>query len=174
MRSDILAEVRGLVIEAGKKIMPFYKGQSNVSLKKDDSPLTAADLDRAPFSCGFAPRRSCPACRSFLRNHHRQFIRLPLEYGLFLAGRSAGWDVKEFLKGTGEFTVNVALIEDGCLVSVGVVHAPVLMITYYASKVDGDAWRQNGGRCPESIEDAPGGIIAHFGGCRARIMRGRW
>jgi 3'(2'), 5'-bisphosphate nucleotidase len=40
---------------------------------------------------------------------------------------------KEFIKRNGEFTVNIALIEDGVPV-MGVVHAPVLDVTYYAER----------------------------------------
>jgi 3'(2'), 5'-bisphosphate nucleotidase len=49
---------------------------------------------------------------------------------------------KEFVKGTGEFTVNVALIEAGKPV-LGVVHAPVLALTYYGLLQNG-AWCRSG------------------------------
>ena len=49
---------------------------------------------------------------------------------------------KEFIKGTNEFTVNVALIEAGQPV-LGIVHAPALGLTYYGIRNLG-AWRQNG------------------------------
>ena len=47
---------------------------------------------------------------------------------------------KEFLKGTNEFTVNVALMEAG-LPILGVVHAPALSLTYYGMRNFG-SWRQ--------------------------------
>ena len=50
---------------------------------------------------------------------------------------------KEFLKGTGEFTVNIALIEQTRSV-LGVVYAPVLDLAYFAAEGAG-AWRSRGG-----------------------------
>jgi 3'(2'), 5'-bisphosphate nucleotidase len=47
---------------------------------------------------------------------------------------------KEFLKGTNEFTVNVALME-AKLPVLGVVHAPALSLTYYGVRNLG-SWRQ--------------------------------
>jgi 3'(2'), 5'-bisphosphate nucleotidase len=56
---------------------------------------------------------------------------------------------KEFLKGTKEFTVNVALM-DGGLPVLGVVHAPALSLTYYGMRNFG-SWRQHDGESPTSI-----------------------
>jgi 3'(2'), 5'-bisphosphate nucleotidase len=145
MRADILAEVRGLVIEAGKRIMPFYRGQLNVSLKQDDSPLTAADLAAHHFLVDSLPS-ILPRVPVVSEESSTEVHSSASQYGLFwLVDPLDG--TKEFLKGTGEFTVNVALIEDGRPV-LGVVHAPVLMVTYYASQVDSGAWRQNGDTGP--------------------------
>ena len=48
---------------------------------------------------------------------------------------------KEFIKRNGEFTVNIALVENGAPV-LGVVHAPVLGHTYFATV--GGAFRRDG------------------------------
>ncbi len=56
---------------------------------------------------------------------------------------------KEFLKGTGEFTVNIALVEQGRPVA-GVVHAPALGLTYFAD-LDNGAFRQNNNEGPVAI-----------------------
>jgi 3'(2'), 5'-bisphosphate nucleotidase len=56
---------------------------------------------------------------------------------------------KEFLKKSGEFTVNVALIERGKPV-LGVVHAPALGLTYFAEHGEG-AFRQKRWGSPASI-----------------------
>jgi 3'(2'), 5'-bisphosphate nucleotidase len=56
---------------------------------------------------------------------------------------------KEFIKATtGEFTVNVALV-DGNAPVLGVVHAPVIGVTYFAS--GGLAWKQVGDAPPTRI-----------------------
>ena len=66
---------------------------------------------------------------------------------------------KEFVKGSteggrasGEFTVNVALVEDGAPV-LGVVHVPVQGVTYFAS--GGAAWKQVGDDTPVQISTRP-------------------
>ncbi len=56
---------------------------------------------------------------------------------------------KEFVKGTGEFTVNIALIEGGRPM-LGVVHAPALDLTYFAARKSG-AWRQLSAQAPVPI-----------------------
>ena len=71
---------------------------------------------------------------------------------------------KEFIKGapkaegdpppanSGDFTVNIALIEDGAPV-LGVVHVPVHGVTYYAAS--GEAWKQSGDAAPVRISTRP-------------------
>jgi 3'(2'), 5'-bisphosphate nucleotidase len=56
---------------------------------------------------------------------------------------------KEFLKGTNEFTVNVALMQSGLPV-LGVVHVPALSLTYYGMRNFG-SWRQDGDELPIPI-----------------------
>jgi 3'(2'), 5'-bisphosphate nucleotidase len=56
---------------------------------------------------------------------------------------------KEFLKATGEFTVNVALVENGRPV-LGAVHAPALDVSYYAS-AGGGAWRKSADDTPTRL-----------------------
>ena len=59
---------------------------------------------------------------------------------------------KEFIKRNGEFTVNIALIEQGKPV-LGVVYAPVLKVMYSAA--EGKAWKEESGvRNPIQVRDA--------------------
>jgi 3'(2'), 5'-bisphosphate nucleotidase len=60
---------------------------------------------------------------------------------------------KEFIKRRAEFTVNVALIEDGEPV-LGVVLAPALDLLYWAVK-GGGAWREENGGAAERIYSSP-------------------
>ena len=60
---------------------------------------------------------------------------------------------KEFIKRRAEFTVNVALIEDGEPV-LGVVLAPALDLLYWAVKGEG-AWKEERGGAPERIYSRP-------------------
>ena len=57
---------------------------------------------------------------------------------------------REFIKHSGEFSVNIALIENGSPI-LGVVHAPVLKVTYWACRGKG-AWKQHSGQPPIGIK----------------------
>ncbi len=112
-----------LAREAGAKIMAIYAQDFAVEHKDDRSPLTAADL---------AAHRHIVAGLSVLTPH------IPV---LSEESASVSWDIRrqwtrywlvdpldgtrEFVKKNGEFTVNIALIEDGAP-TFGVVFAPAL------------------------------------------------
>jgi len=124
-------------MQAGKKIMPFYKTNTGVTLKADASPLTAADTASHDFLVAALakltpeiPIVSEESARQPNVGSHLFWLVDPLD------------GTKEFLKGTDEFTVNVALIQDSKPI-LGVVHAPILNLTYYGLTGFG-SWRQNG------------------------------
>jgi 3'(2'), 5'-bisphosphate nucleotidase len=141
MKPDVLEVVRGLVAEAGRRIMPFYRARVEVQVKDDASPLTAADLASHQFlveslaallpGIPVISEESAPEIHSSAVRSARFWLVDPLD------------GTKEFLKATGEFTVNIALVENGRPV-LGAVHAPALDVTYYASVGEG-AWRQAAG-----------------------------
>lgn len=127
--------------------MPFYRGQIAVSLKQDSSPLTAADLAAHHFLVESLPailpgvpvisEESSPENHLSAVHLDRFWLVDPLD------------GTKEFLKATGEFTVNIALVENGRPV-LGVVHAPALDVTYYAF-AEGGAWRKSGNEAPAPL-----------------------
>jgi 3'(2'), 5'-bisphosphate nucleotidase len=139
-RGDLLARVCNAVCEAGRRIMHYYQADIGVTFKKDNSPLTAADrashnlllqvLQAIKPGIDVVSEESPEDHRSSLTSCKSWWLVDPLD------------GTKEFLKGTNEFTVNVALIEGGQPV-LGVVHAPALGVTYYGLGKSG-AWRQNG------------------------------
>lgn len=136
--------------DAGAAIMPHYNEDIDVELKGDDSPLTKADL----------------------ASHHcivEQLSQLTPDIPVLSeeSGDSAkrdriGWSrfwlvdpldgTKEFIKKNGEFTVNIALIENGKAVF-GVVFAPVLEVTYWGIAGEG-AFKQKGSDPAEPISVA--------------------
>jgi 3'(2'), 5'-bisphosphate nucleotidase len=142
--------------EAGHAILAFYGQPLPVDLKADDSPLTRADLeahrvivDRLGQSTSLPvlSEESAPAEVAGRADWRTFWCVDPLD------------GTKEFVKGSqdppvrsGEFTVNVALVEDGVPV-LGVVHVPVLGVTYWAA--DGEAWKQVGDTEPERIRTRP-------------------
>src|ERR1700730_4747087 len=139
-----LATLNGQVCElarqAGEKIMRFYEGGAAVTWKKDASPLTSADSASHDFL--MESLRSLTPEIPIISEESDEVIN-----GFVAAGNSF-WLVdpldgtKEFVKGTHEFTVNVALIEAGQPV-MGVVYAPALNLVYYGARNSG-SWRKAG------------------------------
>ncbi|WP_295803583.1 3'(2'),5'-bisphosphate nucleotidase CysQ [uncultured Microbulbifer sp.] len=129
----LLDQVIDISVAAGKAILEVYNasGEIEVDTKHDDSPVTAADLA--------AHKILAPALAGLIDG-----VPVLSEEGKMpsYAERSQ-WDrywiidpldgTKEFIRRNGEFTVNVALIENGEPV-MGVVHVPVLDITYAGAK----------------------------------------
>ncbi len=122
----IVSEIRRLAILAGQEIMRVYdKPDFGVRLKADDSPVTEADeaADRL-ISAGL--RAAFPDIALVTEEQSdshsvtasRFFIVDPLD------------GTKEFVHRRGDFTVNIALIEDGVPV-LGVVFAPARERLFY-------------------------------------------
>jgi 3'(2'), 5'-bisphosphate nucleotidase len=139
-RGDLLARVCNAVCEAGRRIMHYYEADIGVTFKKDNSPLTAADRAAHDFLL--------QALQDITPGIDVVSEESPEDHCSSLLCSKSWWLVdpldgtKEFLKGTNEFTVNVALIE-GRQPVLGVVHAPALGVTYYGLPKSG-AWRQTG------------------------------
>ena len=128
--APLLDQVVAVAVEAGLRIMEVYGSEFAVTHKDDDSPLTLADL---------------AAHKHIVESLGRITPDLPIlseeAADIDFATRSKWsryWLVdpldgtKEFIKRNGEFTVNIALIENGSP-RMGVVHAPVLEVTYLAA-----------------------------------------
>ncbi len=114
--------------EAGKAVMTIYEQGVTVWQKDDESPLTDADLqaDKAirrglgeHFPGVFILSEESVSAGS--RNAAQFFLVDPLD------------GTKEFLKRNGEFTVNIALVQDGAPVA-GVVLAPALRELFFAAQ----------------------------------------
>lgn len=130
---ELLDQVIAISVQAGEAILEVYNasGELQVDTKSDDSPVTAADLA--------AHKILAPALEKLLDG-----VPVLSEEGKLPAFDVRGrWNrywiidpldgTKEFIRRNGEFTVNVALIENGEPV-LGVVHVPVLDITYAGAK----------------------------------------
>ena len=114
--------IRDLALAAGRAIMEVYdRNDLGAQAKADGSPVTEADLaaDRL-IAAGLArafpdiPAVTEEQADSHGETGHRRFFLVdPLD------------GTKEFIQRRGEFTVNIALIEDGVPV-MGVVYAPAI------------------------------------------------
>jgi 3'(2'), 5'-bisphosphate nucleotidase len=123
-RQDLLAGIRRIALEAGRDILRHYAEHKangiDIRRKDDQSPVTAADEEaEAIILSGLAeltPDIPAISEESVARGETPRFGRR-----FWLVDPLDG--TKEFLNRNGEFTVNIALIEDGAPV-LGVVHAP--------------------------------------------------
>lgn len=123
---------------AGNAIMDIYKNKDlHTEHKQDTSPVTAADIAANKVLMKAIPPliRNCPVVseednESIVSNANKNRFWLidPLD------------GTKEFINRNNEFTVNVALVEDGCVV-LGVVYAPALNEMYWGGAKFG-AYRQ--------------------------------
>ncbi len=114
--------IRDLALAAGRAIMDVYeRADLGAVSKADGSPVTEADLaaDRLIAKGLVAAFPDIPVVteeqsESHSETGHRRFFLIdPLD------------GTKEFIQRRGEFTVNIALIEDGLPV-MGVVYAPAI------------------------------------------------
>jgi 3'(2'), 5'-bisphosphate nucleotidase len=130
-----------LAIAAGKAILTVYndpKEDFDISIKADNSPLTKADK---------------VAHKIIAKGLQSLYPEIPLiseEGRNILFEERRGWTrfwcvdpldgTKEFIKRNGEFTVNIALIEQGLPVF-GVIYAPVQDVLYFGDHKRG-SWKQ--------------------------------
>ncbi|MBU1215151.1 MAG: 3'(2'),5'-bisphosphate nucleotidase CysQ [Gammaproteobacteria bacterium] len=143
-----LPELLKIAKQAGQEIMAVYAtADIGETSKADNSPLTLADLaSHQTIVKGLTkltpdiPVLSEEAA-DFPFEERKQWSRF------WLVDPLDG--TKEFIKRNGEFTVNIALIENGKPL-LGVVYAPVLDTCYYGAEGQG-AHVQRGNENPEAI-----------------------
>ncbi|SMO65427.1 3'(2'),5'-bisphosphate nucleotidase CysQ [Fodinibius sediminis] len=143
----MLKEIIETAQKAGEAILEFYGDEIDVMHKDDDSPLTKADLAAHriiidalkkidPDTPVISEESGIPDYEN--RKDWKTFwIVDPLD------------GTKEFIKKNGEFTVNIALIDEGVPV-LGVVYVPDQKTTYYATKEAG-AYKQVNDEAPRRI-----------------------
>lgn len=116
---DLIPVIRRLALEAGDKIMEIYNSDDfDVKVKSDDSPVTAADeAADALISAGL--RAAFP---DVLLVTEEQAASHSTKGATFLIVDPLD-GTKEFIHRRGDFTVNIALVENGTPTR-GVVYAP--------------------------------------------------
>lgn len=134
MGNERINDIIELAKEAGQRIMEVYDTDFDVEQKDDNTPLTAADM---------AAHNTIVSGLSELTPDipilSEESAKIPFE-------ERAQWErywlvdpldgTREFIKRNGEFTVNIALIENHESV-MGVVYTPVTGVTYYAARGSG-------------------------------------
>jgi len=130
-----------LSVRAGEEILEVYAQDFEVLSKADESPVTAADeraeavilagLAEISPSIPVVAEESVAAGRIPDVSGGRFFVVDPLD------------GTKQFVERNGQFTVNIALVEDG-IPTLGVVHLPVLEETYWTDGRGGAIRRRDG------------------------------
>ncbi|MBE0405216.1 3'(2'),5'-bisphosphate nucleotidase CysQ [Halomonas citrativorans] len=127
---SLLDAVESIAHKAGEAIMSVYAREFSVEEKEDKSPLTEAD--KAAHNVIVRGLQALPVQFPILSEEDvESFAGANAEGRYWLVDPLDG--TKEFIKRNGEFTVNIALIEQGVPV-LGVVIAPALEIGYVAAK----------------------------------------
>ncbi len=116
-------------VEAGKAIMQVYKSDDfGVEAKADSSPLTLADKAAHDIIEGYLLKTNIPILSE--EGMHEKYETRKHWDQLWIVDPLDG--TKEFVKKTGEFTINIALIQNNYPVA-GVVFVPVTGELFYAS-----------------------------------------
>ena len=131
--NKLLLDICNVAIEAGNEILNFYNNDIEVTHKEDLSPLTKADLasNKIILESLIKLNSKIPILSeeslvdwSVRKNWKKYWLVDPLD------------GTKEFIKKNGEFTVNIALIEDNNPI-LGVVYVPAKSLLYLAEKNKG-------------------------------------
>lgn len=129
--SELTTVMRRLALEAGEKIMEIYNSDDfEVMVKSDDSPVTVADQAAdALISDGL---RAAFPDTALVTEEQADSHDVTAKTFLIVDPLDG---TKEFIKRRGDFTVNIALVQDGVPVR-GVVYAPAKGRLFY-TEADG-------------------------------------
>lgn len=135
----MIDDIIQLAISAGQRIMEIYDTDFGVEHKSDNTPLTEADmaahhtivdgLSKLTPEIPILSEESANIPFAERAQWQRYWLVDPLD------------GTREFVKRNGEFTVNIALIDNHESI-LGVVYAPVTGDTYYAARGKG-AFKKN-------------------------------
>ncbi|MDO6447447.1 3'(2'),5'-bisphosphate nucleotidase CysQ [Colwellia sp. 1_MG-2023] len=118
--------------KAGVEVVKHYKrGDYTAEIKEDNSPVTSADIAANDILMAELSRLTpdIPIISEEVGALPLQDRKAWSRYWLLDPIDGTG----EFIIGSGDFAVNVALVENGWPV-IGVIHAPDHQLTYYAQK----------------------------------------
>ncbi|MBI3518530.1 MAG: 3'(2'),5'-bisphosphate nucleotidase CysQ [Bacteroidetes bacterium] len=127
--SQLLHKAIIAAVLAAKEILDVYETTFEVEYKEDKSPVTLADKKASEkiieqlqqFSVPVLSEEGTIDSFEIRKTWKKLWIVDPLD------------GTKEFVKRNGEFTVNIALVEDN-VPSLGVIYSPVFKDIYFAAK----------------------------------------
>src|SRR6056300_783429 len=132
LSSDALIAIQAS-LDGGAAILEVYHNETTeVELKGDESPLTQADLRSNAAIMNWLEQSQHPVLSE--EGKHLTFDERKHWSMLWIVDPLDG--TKEFIKRNGEFTVNIALVENGRPI-LGVVYVPVTGELYLGTKGQG-------------------------------------
>lgn len=147
----IASEVLYIAKQAGIMIMKHYNDDVVVHIKDDDSPVTKADMEASEFIVSELARLM-PGIPAVSEEQTEEENMVALENDVFwLIDPLDG--TKSFVKKSGEFTVNIALIKGNRPVG-GAIYVPTTRTSYFTAE-DGHAYKQSGDNLPGKIAVRP-------------------
>jgi 3'(2'), 5'-bisphosphate nucleotidase len=129
MYHQLLHQTIIAAVLAGKEILDVYDTKFDVEYKDDKSPLTLADKKASDKIIGELKQFNIPVLSE--EGVHDSFETRKNWNKLWIVDPLDG--TKEFVKRNGEFTVNIALVEDN-IPTLGVIYSPVFKDLYFAAK----------------------------------------
>lgn len=154
IEASLIQSVRDIAREAGEAILAIYqKGDLGIQHKSDETPVTQADLKAnavieaglkaLPVQYPILSEESAHTVYDERKHWERYWLVDPLD------------GTQEFINGNGQFTVNIALVENSgtgrSYPIMGVVHVPVDGTTYWGGKELG-AFKQVEEQPPQAIQ----------------------
>ncbi|MFO7807245.1 MAG: 3'(2'),5'-bisphosphate nucleotidase CysQ [Candidatus Moraniibacteriota bacterium] len=125
--------LKKIIQEAGEEILKYYKINTEIETKKDNSPLTQADLASNEILSENLAETGYPVLSEEIADDKKRlasdrvWIIDPLD------------GTMDFIQETGEFSVMVGLVENGKPV-LGAVYQPVSEDLFYAEQNKGAFW----------------------------------
>lgn len=144
MKKELLATAIQAALDAGRDIMEIYddpEADFGIERKADNSPLTRADKAAHARIMTYLEPTGIPVLSE--EGAHLPYDKRRTWQRLWIVDPLDG--TKEFIKRNGEFTVNIALVEDGAPV-MGVIYVPVKQQLYYGIVGEGATKEEDGVR----------------------------
>ena len=140
LHDELISSVKSIAVEAGSAIMDVYHTDYDIQIKKDNSPVTEADKKANAIISNKLKKLTPDIPILSEEGRNIPFSERENWTSFWLIDPLDG--TKEFIKKNDEFTVNIALIENGKPIF-GVVYAPALDVLYWGEVGEG-AYKKSG------------------------------
>lgn len=147
--ASLLEVVVAAAVEAGRAAFAIYRSDFTVETKQDESPVTAADHAAEAVILKHLAA-AAPGIPVVAEEEVAAGRVPPSAATFFLVDPVDG--TKEFVQKRGDFTVNIALVQDG-VPQLGVVYAPAKSQLFAGDVRAAQAFRSN--QSPEETHEAP-------------------